>query len=531
MLFTIDREEASRTRIAISSFFITLGVVFFYWATASNLYVNGLVSFTSNINTDFSSFFSIIALSFVILGIGTISTENSPIIEIAHSLKPASRYFFSFFVTATPIIILIGFITYSDKTAFNYLWNVAREVISATSAPFILFCLIGLTMLGALALFNKEYLDSKLSNSFIIFICSIGIISAYYNYHLSNQPLYPWAFRRHIIGFIPLLSAGLALSIESFFSFVSRIETPLTTTLKVTFATILLSSNIMAAEEFRGESNFDGIDDQLFSYSELFPRNSLVIDFAPFSHPSSCSYLTFYTPVDCLILWESPSNNSDWTLLASEIDKLTKNKAVYLLNPSQDEILELGWYLPLSVMQQIDMREINTDVIVWSDHYSSPTFREANKAFSTYKVETSGSQSAYNEINWSSPEPGMHFGFANAIETHNDREFRWSGRESLMRFWGPFESGSYNLTIDLNAWRPDAADDHNLKVHVNGVLIDFIPSVSSIPYHYQIVLSEVTSEVTIALEVNTFKPSDFTSSGDSRELGMRIYGATFQPIQ
>ena len=197
-------------------------------------------------------------------------------------------------------------------------------------------------MLGALALFNKEYLDSKLSNSFIIFICSIGIISAYYNYHLSNQRFIHGP-SGDIIGFIPLLSAGLALSIESFFSFVSRIETPLTTTLKVTFATILLSSNIMAAEEFRGESNFDGIDDQLFSYSELFPRNSLVIDFAPFSHPSSCSYLTFYTPVDCLILWESPSNNSDWTLLASEIDKLTKNKAVYLLNPSQDEILELGW--------------------------------------------------------------------------------------------------------------------------------------------------------------------------------------------
>jgi len=393
----------------------------------------------------------------------------------------------------------------------------------------MLFSLIGMIILGASAVIDAEYFKQKLSNPFIIFVCSISIISAYYNYHLSNQPLYPWAFRRHIIGFIPVLSVGLAVSFESFFSYVSKIETPVSTFLKVTFAAILLSSNITSAEDLRGESNFNDISEAAHSYSELFTDGSLMIDFSPFSHPSLCPYLTFHTSIDCLILWELPSNSSDWKIFADEINHLTKSRDLYLLNPTQDQITTIGWYLPLSPLQEIDQRTISTDTIIWESHYSTPSFREVKKTLSTYKIETSGFQSAYNEINWSSPTPGMHFGFAETIEVHNGKEFRWTGQEALMRFNGPFEKGSYNLTIDLNAWRPEAAPSHNLKIYVNGELIDTIAEVSSRAYHYQISVPGVTSEIIIGLELNAFKPSDFTSSGDRRDLGIRIYGATLNP--
>ena len=530
ILMTINSTGEDRTRITLSSYFIVLGMCLLYWSTSANLYVNGLVSFTSEINTNFSSFFVLVAVCFIILGIGTISTDEPPIIQIASSMAPLSKYIFSILVFATPIVIIVGFVTYSDETAFNYFWNVTREVIAATSAPFVLFSLIGLTIMGASALINAEYLKLKLSNPFIIFVCSISVISAYYNFHLSNQPLYPWAFRRHIIGFMPALSVGLAVSIESFFSYVSRVETPVSEFLKVTFAAILLSSNVTSAEDLRGESNFDGVKDELDSYSDLFIDGSVIIDFNPFSHPSVCPYLTFHTSIDCLILWEPPSDNPDWKLLTDEINHLTKSRHVYLMNPTQDQITTIGWYLPLSPLQEIDLRTIPTDTIVWESHYSTPSFREVKKIFSTYKIETSGTQLSYNEINWSSPAPGMHFGFTEAIEVHNGNQFRWTGSEALLRFNGPFEEGYYNLTINLNAWRPDAAPNHDLQVYVNGDLVDTLSTVSSRPYHYQILLPEVTSEVIVGLELSTFKPSDFTSSGDRRDLGIRIYGAALNPV-
>ena len=124
------------------------------------------------------------------------------------------------------------------------------------------------------------------------------------------------------------------------------------------------------------------------------------------------------------------------------------------MNPSHEELTTIGWYLPLSPMEEIDRRLVTTEVIQWEQEHTDPSFFSAAKNFITYKIETSGIQTAYNDVNWSSPKPGMYFGFAEAIEVHNDREFRWTGQDSLLRFAGPFEPGCQSSFVTQPNWFP-----------------------------------------------------------------------------
>ena len=525
-----DRIGNRQTKTIISTFFISMSICLLYWASSSRLYVNGLLSFTSQMNTDFSPFLVVASICFTIIGIGNIISDRPPIIQIAESTSKYFNLLFAGLVILTPTIIAAGFLSHDGGTPFNYFWNVTKEVVAATSAPYVLFSLLGLAIMSAYSLFDPEYTRKRLSISLIIFICSVSVISAYYNYHLSNQPLYPWAFRRHIIGFIPILSLGFVVFLEAVFTFVSKEENPTMIMMTLALSAFLIAPSVISAEEYRGESNFDGVAEDLEAYSESFTDNSLILDFAPFSHPSACPYLTFFTKVDCLILWNAPEDPSQWKLLAEEINQITRSRPVYILNPSHEQITTIGWYMPLAPIEEVDQRLIETDVIAWGDEFDTPSFYNAAKNFVTYKIETSGSQSAYNEINWTSPAPGMYFGFQQAVEVHNKRDFRWTGQDSLLRFAGPFESGDYNLALDINAWRPDDAPSHELNVYVNGDLIDTIRDVQSSPLNYTISLSDVTSELVVSMESTTFKPSDYTNSADNRDLGIRVYEASFYPV-
>ena len=525
-----DRVGKVETKVSMSAFFITLSVCLMYWASTARLYVNGLLSFTSEINTDFSPFLIVVSVCFLIIGIGTLISDRPPIVQAGESTSQYFHYLFFGLIILTPTVIAIGFLSHDGDTPFNYLWNVTKEIVAATSAPFVLFSLLGLGLISCYSLLRPSFINERLSLSLVILVCGISVISAYYNYHLSNQPLYPWAFRRHIIGLIPILSLGTVVFIERLFLFVAKEENPPIIMMTLVFSALLLTPNFISAEEYRGQSNFDGIDEDLEAYSEIFTGNSLILDFAPFSHPSACPYLTFFTHVDCLILWKTPEDSSQWKLLTNEINEITKSRPVYLMNPSHEEVTTIGWYLPLSPMEEIDRRLVTTEVIQWEQEHTDPSFFSAAKNFITYKIETSGIQTAYNDVNWSSPKPGMYFGFAEAIEVHNDREFRWTGQDSLLRFAGPFEPGEYNLTLDINAWRPDEAPNHNLNVYVNGDLVDTIRNVQSRPLNYALSINEVTTDLVVSLESTTFRPSDFTNSADSRDLGIRVYAASFQPV-
>ena len=165
--------------------------------------------------------------------------------------------------------------------------------MAATSAPFVLFSLLGLGLISCYSLLRPSFINDRLSLSLVILICGISIISAYYNYHLSNQPLYPWAFRRHIIGLIPILSLGTVVFIERLFLFVAKEENPLTIIMMTLVFSAFQLPTLSLRRNIRGKSNFNGIDEDLEAYSEIFTGNSLILDFAPFSHPSACPYLTF----------------------------------------------------------------------------------------------------------------------------------------------------------------------------------------------------------------------------------------------
>ena len=77
----------------------------------------------------------------------------------------------------------------------------------------------------------------------------------------------------------------------------------------------------------------------------------------------------------------------------------------------------------------------------------------------------------------------------------------------------------------METYRP-----HNLNVYVNGDLVDTIRNVQSRPLDYALSINEVTTDLVVSLESTTFRPSDFTNSADSRDLGIRVYAASFQPV-
>ena len=52
----------------------------------------------------------------------------------------------------------------------------------------------------------------------------------------------------------------------------------------------------------------------------------------------------------------------------------------------------------------------------------------------------------------------------------------------------------------------------------------------SFDFYISFVFLSPCAALIVGLELSTFKPSDFTSSGDRRDLGIRIYGAALNPV-
>lgn len=203
-----------------------------------------------------------------------------------------------------------------------------------------------------------------------------------------------------------------------------------------------------------------------------------------------------------VLVEQEPRNQSSYAKYAEEIAEAIKERPVHILNPSSTFLSHAYRLGPFEL----------TPVDPWRANGSLVTAYEVRRVnLSTLRAF---------DLEYAPPSTLRNF---HMLENSTAGYFQWTKNESAILLAGPVRTGNHTLLLDVSGFRPTTAAPLNASLHIGDTSIP-LPEFGGARTRLSLNLSLNDAEwLQIFVHSTTWNPSEHLASGDTRQLGFRIY--------